>query len=151
MKINVKIILALLALFVLTSCYSHQVEIRQVSQDNLHVENDELCLIASHKKEFMGKELTLAGTYSTDFRHFGMLSTKCNGKIDGLAIGFFAKTEKNNLIREHWWKRYCGSHVPYCGTLIPVTFRGVLNKYDDGIYFDVDEIIIDEKSEIRPQ
>jgi len=141
-----------ISIILLASCQATPVELKKYRIDDKYVENEELCQVAKHKQDYIGKKLTLAGTYHTDFLHFDTINAKCkNGESDGLAVGFFAKTEKNNLILKQLESKYCGSNMSYCGTFISVTFRGVLNKHDDGIYFDVDEIIIDESSEIRPE
>lgn len=139
-------------IILLASCKSESISIKQVKIDEEYVENENLCIIAKQKKDYLGKNLTISGTYKTDFLHYENIRAKCkDGEFRELAIGFTAETEKNNLIEKQWRDKYCGARLSCLQVSFPVTFRGVLNRHGDGVYFDVDEIIIDEKPEIRSE
>lgn len=140
----------LIAIFIilLASCQTPSSEHNQANVDDKYVENEMLCQISNHKLDYIGQELTIFGTHVTDFLHYSSLRAKCkNGETRGLTIGFVSKTEKNILIEKQWDNIYCSGRFSCMRMAIPVTFRGKLKKYDDGIYFDIDEIIIDETKE----
>ncbi len=137
MSMEPKLPFALLCIAALASACA-PVKPLKTYENPIAIGDSTFCEVANNKSAYIGKKLTLKGTYITDFLHYSLLSATCDGKRVGFSLGYGPDVLNTKDPRI---ASYCKLS---CRVEVEATVIGTLVSRDNGIDLDFTSMVLPE-------